>query len=246
MGSEGIVINRDCCQACGTCVEACPSTAMDLLGRWISPEEIFAELIKDRSFFETSGGGITISGGEPMLQPEFVEEILILAKDQGLHTAIDTCGFCSTKSFEKIMPFVDLVLFDLKEMDSNKHQEFTGQGNQRILENLLFVRDITFKNGKRLWVRTPLIPNTTATKDNIESLGNFIAKNLNGCVDRWELCAFNNLCRDKYLRLNMEWKFNTIPLLTHDELRQWEGCAKETGVDPAIVIATGATQVQSQ
>ena len=246
MGPEGIVIDRDCCQACGTCVEACPSTAMDMLGRWISPEEIFRELIKDRSFFETSGGGITISGGEPLLQPEFVGKVLALAKDQGVHTAIDTCGFCSAKSFEKIMPYVDLILFDLKEMDSQKHKEFTGQGNQRILENLLLVRDISFEHGKKLWVRTPLIPDATAKKDNIERMGNFIAKNLNGCVDRWELCAFNNLCRDKYRRLNMKWKYNDIPLLTHDELKQWEGCAKETGVDPAIVIATGATQVQSQ
>jgi pyruvate formate lyase activating enzyme len=117
MTAEGIAIDRDYCQACGTCVDACPSGAMELLGKQITPEAIFQELVKDRSFYETSGGGITISGGEPMLQASFVVEVLSIAKREGMQTAIDTCGFCSSTSFEQVLPFVDLVLFDLKEMD---------------------------------------------------------------------------------------------------------------------------------
>jgi pyruvate formate lyase activating enzyme len=242
---EGIVINRECCQACGTCAEACPSTAMELLGKQITPDAIFQDLLKDRSFFNTSGGGITISGGEPMLQPDFVAEVLSLAKNHDLHTAIDTCGFCSSKSFEKVLPYVDLVLFDLKEMDPEKHKEFTGQGNQRILENLILVRDTIESNkGKRLWIRTPLIPGATTTKENIDQIGRFIAANLNGIVDRWELCAFNNLCKDKYHRLNMEWRFSDTSLLSNEELIEWEQYARGSGVDPAIVIATGAIQIQ--
>jgi pyruvate formate lyase activating enzyme len=109
---------------------------------------------------------------------------------------------------------------------------------------LFLVRDkIASDDGKRLWVRTPLIPGATATKKNIAELGRFLAENMNGYLDRWELCAFNNLCKDKYRRLGMEWRFNETPLLTHDELFAWENFAKRTGVDPAIVIATGATQV---
>jgi pyruvate formate lyase activating enzyme len=245
MTAEGIVIDRDCCQVCGTCVEACPSAAMERLGRRITPEVILQELVKDRSFYKTSGGGITISGGEPMLQPEFVAEVLSLAKNEGLHTALDTCGFCSTKGFVSVLPYVDLVLFDLKEMDPVKHEAFTGQGNQRILENLLFIREILATHDEiRLWVRTPLIPNATATRVNIERMGKFIAENLDGHVERWELCAFNNLCKDKYRRLGMEWRFKDTPLLTQNGLLGWEAFAKGTGVDPAIVIATGATQVQ--
>ena len=245
--AEGIVIDRECCQVCGTCVEACPSAAMELLGKQITPEAIFQELVKDQSFYETSGGGITISGGEPMLQAEFITQVLSIAKRKGIQTAIDTCGFCSPRNFEQVLPFVDLVLFDLKEMDPERHKTFTGQGNQRILENLFLIRDwIASDDGKRLWVRTPLIPGTTATKENIERIGRFLSENMGGYVDRWELCAFNNLCKDKYRRLGMEWRFNETPLLTHEELLGWEKFAKGTGVDPAIIIATGATQVQHE
>jgi pyruvate formate lyase activating enzyme len=244
MTQDGIVIDRECCQSCGTCAEACPGNAMELLGKHITAEDLYQELRKDRAFFETSNGGVTVSGGEPMIQSDFVAELLSMLKEDAIHTAIDTCGFCPSKNFDKVLPYVDLILFDLKEMDPEKHRTYTGQVNQRILDNLLVVRDfISSHNDRSLWVRTPLIPGATASEANINQIGNFIAQHLSGFVDRWELCAFNNLCRDKYRRLGMNWRYEGSSLLAKDELLEWERIAKGSGVDPEIVIATGATKV---
>jgi len=240
---QGVTIDRARCEGCGTCAEACPANALELLGARVSVDDLFAQVVKDRVYYEQSGGGVTVSGGEPALQTEFVAEFLRRLKAAGLHTALDTCGACSASSLEQLLPHTDLVLFDLKEIDPEKHREFTGQPNQKILENLLIVRDALARQpGKALWLRTPLIPGATATRENLAGLGAFIAQQLDGRAERWELCAFNNLCRDKYRRLGIEWRYADAPLLTQDELRAWEVCARESGVRPEIVIATGATR----
>jgi len=241
---QGIIIDRKCCAGCGTCAVACPANALELLGTTISMEELFDEVYKDRTYFETSSGGVTASGGEPALQAGFVGAFLKRLQQAGIATALDTCGMASSRSLEKILPHVDLVLFDLKEIDPQKHRAFTGQSNQPILDALLFIRDFISARAPdtRLWIRTPLIPGATATEANLRGLGAFIAQNLDGLVERWELCAFNNLCRDKYRRLDLRWRFDETPLLTAGVLSGFERLAKNTGVDPGIVIATGATR----
>jgi pyruvate formate lyase activating enzyme len=239
---QGVTIDRARCQGCGACAEACPANALELLGTRVGVDDLLAQVVKDRVYYEQSGGGVTVSGGEPALQAEFVAEFLRRLKDTGIHTALDTCGACSASSLAPLLPHTDLVLFDLKEIDPEKHRQFTGQPNQRILENLLIARDALARQpGKTLWLRTPLIPGATATRENLTGLGAFIAENLDGRVERWELCAFNNLCRDKYRRLGIEWRYADTPLMTLDELRQWEACARQSGVRPDIVTATGAT-----
>ena len=241
---QGIMIDRDCCQGCGACADACPANAMERLGRWVGVDELLGELLKDRTFYGTSGGGVTASGGEPMLQPDFIAAIFKQLQAQGVHTALDTCGNCSQDALAKVLPHVDLILFDLKEIDLGRHRMFTGVDNLRILSNLHFVRDTIAREGHPdLWIRTPLIPGATASRENIEGLGRFIAEELDGVIERWELCAFNNLCRDKYARLDMPWRYADIPLLTAQELHEWEVLAKDTGLDPIRVQATGATQV---
>jgi pyruvate formate lyase activating enzyme len=240
----GIVIARERCAACGACAQACPANAMELLGTTVGVEALVAEVCKDRTYFETSGGGVTASGGEPLMQPEFVAAFMRRLKEAGISTALDTCGLASHKSLEKVLPYVDVVLFDLKEIDPHKHQAFTGQGNEVILDNLLFVRDRVkhVAPGTRLWLRTPLIPDATATPENVTGLGAFIAQNLDGLVERWELCAFNNLCRDKYHRLSLAWPYDETPLLAAETLQALEERAKGSGVAPDIVVATGATR----
>ena len=219
---------------------------MDLLGKTFTTDELLDELIKDRVFFEKSGGGITLSGGEPLMQPDFSEILLRHLREKGINTAIDTCGLCSTNSLDKVLPHTDVVLFDLKEMNTEKHLTYTGQRNQKILENLLYIRDyiLNATPQKVLWIRSPLIPDATATPENIGGVGSFIAKNLSGVVQRWELCAFNNLCRDKYLRLNIDWQYAATPLMTKDMVSELEKCAKGSGVDPEIVFATGPTKLE--
>ncbi|MBM4446377.1 MAG: glycyl-radical enzyme activating protein [Chloroflexi bacterium] len=243
---QGVVIDREVCNGCGECAEACPANAMELLGRRVSLAELFDELLKDQIYFEKSGGGVTLSGGEPMMQPGFAAALLRRLKERGINTALDTCGVCPSGSLEKVLPYTDIVLFDLKEAELEKHYNFTGQYNQRIFDNLLYIRDYILNRApeKVLWIRTPLIPEATATCDNITSLGAFIAKNLQGVVERWELCAFNNLCRDKYRRLGIAWEYANMPLMGKDTVRELEQCAKLSGMDPEIVSVTGATKVE--
>ena len=250
MSGQGVAIDRERCAGCGACAEACPANALELLGTTVSVDKLLGEVSKDRAYYETSGGGVTASGGEPVMQPDFVATFLRRAREIGIPTALDTCGMASPGSLDKILPHVDLVLFDLKEIDTDRHRALTGQGNEVILKALMQVRDYIRGPGAgtRLWIRTPLIPGATATRENLLGIGALIARHLNGAepskqgvVERWELCAFNNLCRDKYRRLGMAWHFGDTPLLTSAELEQFAAYARQSGVDPGIVIATGAT-----
>jgi pyruvate formate lyase activating enzyme len=235
------LVDRGRCQACGICAEACPANALELLGRTVGVEELVAEVVKDRSYYVTSGGGVTASGGEPAIQPDFVAAFLRQVKAAGIQTALDTCGLVSQSGLEKILPHVDLVLYDLKEMDSRKHREFTGQGNEVILERLLFVREYirAYAPGVRLWVRTPLIPGATATAENLTEIGSFLSRSMDGLLERWELCAFNNLCRDKYRRLGLAWQYGETPLLTLAEVETLAGHARRSGIRPELVFAIG-------
>jgi pyruvate formate lyase activating enzyme len=129
---------------------------------------------------------VTVSGGEPLMQPDFVAAFLAEMKRLGISTALDTCGLASLESWREVMPHTDLVLFDLKEIGGAKHQAFTGQPNDAILKSLLFVGDYITRAtpGARLWLRTPLIPGATATRENLLGLGAFIARHLDGLVER--------------------------------------------------------------
>jgi len=247
----GMHIDRERCQACGTCAEVCPSGAMEALGKTMSVDELLGELLKDRAYYEVpalpggekSSGGVTLSGGEPTFQPDFAEALLRGLKEQGISTALDTCGLTSRQVLDRLLPSTDLVLFDLKLIDVALHRQFTGQSNERILENLLYVRDYIHERTRPidLWIRTPLIPGATASDENLLGIGRYLAEHLNGVVSRWELCAFNNLCRDQYTRLGLEWAYAEIPLMTADELAYCEQIAKSTSRQPEIVLATGAT-----
>ena len=244
---QGMLIDRQACDLCGLCSQSCPALAMELLGKEICLPDLLAEVLKDRAFFEKSeDGGVTLSGGEPMLQPEFSAAFLAALQAEGISTALDTCGLCSKASLDKVLPYADIVLFDLKIMDSRKHKLFTGQHNEIILENLLYIREQIKKSPskKRLWIRTPLIPGATATVENITAIGSFLAENLTDVLERWELLAFNNLATDKYQRLGMEWNYAGQPLMSQDDLDFFEEIAKSSGLGPQVVKMTGAVRVE--
>jgi pyruvate formate lyase activating enzyme len=243
-GTSPLRIDRARCEGCGTCAEACPSGALETLGRLVTADELLAELVKDRAYYEKSGGGVTLSGGEPAFQPDFAEALLRGLKAQGISTALDTCGVCSTHTLDRLLPAVDLVLYDLKLADPEQHRRATGQTNRQILDNLRHVRDWIRSQDRPvgLWIRTPLIPQATTSPENLSALGRFIAVELDGTIARWELCAFNNLCRDQYARLGLEWAYAQTPLMGAEELAQCGDAARRSGVSPELVFTSGATR----
>jgi pyruvate formate lyase activating enzyme len=246
MTEIGLIIDRNRCEACGKCVEACPSGAREMLGRVMTVEEVLTELLKDRAFYEKSGGGVTLSGGEPTYQPDFAEALLRSLKEEGISTALDTCGLTSTHILDRLLPYTDLVLFDLKVLDPDLHREFTGVTNRQILENLAYVRKAIQQQHRwiKLWIRTPLIPGATANDENLSAIGHHLAGDMDDTIARWELCGFNNLCRDQYIRLGLEWTYATTPLMSPDDLQHYERIAKASGIRPELVQATGPTRPQ--
>lgn len=245
--SAGIERDRSLCNACGDCVRACPSGAMEMLGEEISIDSLVSELVKDRAYFEKSGGGVTLSGGEPSLQPAFTLELMKALKQAGISVALDTCGLCPPETLVELVAEADIVLFDLKLIDEDAHRKWTGVSNTRILSNLQVVkREIEASSGsKRLWVRTPLIPGATDSRENIQAIGQHLAKKIGAAAERWELCAFNNLCRDKYARLDMAWAFAETPLMSKNDLAEIEQWAKTSGFDAERIFVTGAARLEN-
>lgn len=151
---KGHEIDYSLCIHCGECENACFNHALKIYGKKMNSEEILKIVLKDKDFFKRSGGGLTVSGGEPMTQFEGLFQLLKEAKSQGLHICLDTCGYADTKKYEKIMPYVDLFLFDYKVTDKEKHKLYTGMDNSLILENL----DYLCRNKKQVYLRCPIIP----------------------------------------------------------------------------------------
>ncbi len=238
-------IDRSRCVGGTTCADACPTTALERIGGERDLDELIAEVRKDRAYFNASAGGVTLSGGEPGVQARFSTAFLRGCRAQGLHTALDTCGMCAPTTFVGMVREADLVLYDLKEIDSDRHRAFTGRGNERILANVVMLAEEMRRRGQpaALWIRTPIIPGCTADAANVQSIGAFIAAQLADVVARWELCAFNNLATDKYRRLDRPWHFAGIELLSDHEMHALETAARTSGVDPAIVAVTGRVRV---
>jgi len=210
---DGMVIDRQRCTVCGLCGEACPAAAVEVIGREWTPEALYAEVAKDRAFYETSGGGVTVSGGEPLMQPEFVEDLLALCREGGIATALDTCGHADWRHFEAVLPFVDMVLFDLKLIDRERHRAATGVYPDRILANAQRLGEA----GVPMWVRTPIIPGFTDDEENIAALAAFIRERLPN-VERWDLLAFNNLGPPKYTRLGLPYPLDGAELVTREHM----------------------------
>ncbi|TFF89226.1 MAG: glycyl-radical enzyme activating protein, partial [Promethearchaeota archaeon] len=227
---EGIKIDREKCISCGECVEECPSTALHMLGTWWDLKDLFNEVNKDKVYYLKSEGGITVSGGEPTAQVDFVFEFIKKCKENGISTALDTCGYASKSTYERLLPYIDLVLLDIKEIDSDKHKEFTGVPNDLILENAEFIANYIKQNAKKMWIRTPIIPNYTATEENIGGIGGFIVNKLKNIPERWDLLSFNNLCTGKYERLDLEWPLKDTSLMSKGEIDNLFRVAKQTGV----------------
>jgi pyruvate formate lyase activating enzyme len=213
------------------------------LGKEWRSEDLAAEVLKDRAYFEASGkGGVTFSGGEAAMQADFAAEVFSALSDAGIHTALDTAGFGPWEAFDRMLPYVDLVLFDIKEIDPERHRLFTGAGNAQALRTLSRILDWTGKREPEIWIRTPLIPGATAREENIRGIGAWLSEHRSPRITRWELCAFNDLCGDKYERLGIDWDFAGTGLLSLPEMEGFLAIARGAYTDPAAVLWTGPTK----
>ena len=196
------IYDRSLCEKCGDCVETCLYEALKLAGQEQTVEEVMAVVLRDRPFYEQSGGGLTITGGEPMFQPEFTLELLKAAKAEGLHTCLDTCGWASQRVYELVLPFVDIVLFDYKATDPETHKALTGVSNELILSNL----DFLLKQGTTLRLRCPLIPGINDSPEHLEGIA-ALHRRYPG-LEGIDLMAYHNVGNAKYERYGLE---NPLP-----------------------------------
>lgn len=199
---SGRVFLRDKCKGCMKCADLCVSGAIVEYGKKYSAEEVLFEVLKDREIYEKTGGGITLSGGEPMLQPDFVLELLKLAKNENLNTALDTCGYAKWENYEKVLPFVDMVLYDLKAFDPNLHKTLTGKDNTLILDNLKKISQTKTK----IAVRIPLIP--TLNDGEIKEIGEFLSQLEN--IVEVKVLPYHNYSSNKYQSLNKSYLLDEI------------------------------------
>lgn len=185
------------CELCGKCTLYCPHDAREICGKEYTVDEVMREILKDKVFFENSGGGVTFSGGECMLQIDFLEEILKACKENGIHTAVDTAGCVPFEYFERILPCTDLFLYDVKCFDSEKHKQYTGVGNELILENLkrLLATD------KSVWIRIPIISTINDTEEELQGIKEYIFSC--GKPAKFELLPYRAMGEHKYVALGM-------------------------------------------
>ncbi len=242
MTKYGISIDREKCILCLKCIDECPGLALEVKGTEWTVQDLFNEVIKDKAYFLKNGGGITLSGGEVLLQADFVASLLEKLKEEDINTAIDTCGYVNKSAINKVFDNTDLFLFDIKLIDELEHKKLTGQSNKLILDNLLYLIERMKKSsGKKLWIRTPIIPNSTDSINNILGIAKFIKNNIEDNMERWELCAFNNLCNDKYERLDKVWEYKDANLISKEHMDKLRETAISEGINENKVFWTGST-----
>ena len=190
-------IRYDACVNCGVCVRECLTGALKIYGKESTPEAVATCLLEDQVFYEQSGGGVTFSGGEPLLQSKFLAETMAILKTRGVHIAVDTCGDVPWGAFEEVLPYTDLFLYDIKHIDSALHKKGTGSGNERILENLRHLQTCE----AAIEIRTPVIPGYNDDKKTLQG----IALLLRDCprVKTWRLLPYHSMAKAKYEAIGM-------------------------------------------
>ncbi len=201
---QGVLTDSSRCRVCGKCVSACPSEARELVGRTVIVDELMDEIEKDILFYDESGGGVTISGGEPLIQPEFLIALLKKCRERNIHTTVDTMGYADPETLCRVAEYTDLFLFDIKHMDSEKHVECVGVPNKIILSNLRML----LENGYAVKVRIPVIPGINDDPENIERMGKFIVSL--PAIGGVSILPYHDTATKKYIQFGIDYRMKEI------------------------------------
>ena len=222
--ADAAVFLRERCTACGLCVTHCPRGALILSGIRMSVQEVMERILKDQPFYTHSGGGVTLSGGEPLAQAPFLSRLLAECESNGIHTAVDTSGSVPWENFGLVHPHTRLFLYDLKLMDSKRHRIFTGAGNGLILENLTRLNGL----GKRIHIRIPVIPGVNDDPENIESSADFLSRLAS--VELVELLPYNPLGKATYAALGKDYSLAQTQTLDRDSMEALRRVFEQKGL----------------
>ena len=230
------IFDREKCVVCGECVETCYAGARVLTGKHMTVEEVVSEVLQDRAFYETSNGGVTLSGGEPIMQPEFSLALLSRCKAEGIHTAIETAGNVPWENEERMLPVTDLIMMDLKHMDSAKHRWATGVPNERILAA---ARKFALTD-KPIIFRIPVIPTVNDTVEEVGAISAYVRelvelRNQNGGdgdhTISLELLPFHRLAGDKYRSLDMDYRAKDLKTLSKEQMASLTEAARANQIE---------------
>ena len=225
-------MRRNICRRCGRCVDTCYSGALKTAGRSMSVETVVESLARDESFYQRSGGGITVSGGEPTMQPDFTLALLKQCKKKGYNTALDTCGYSTWRVLKSLLRHVDLVLYDLKHMDSVKHRDLTGVSNQLIIDNLKRLD----RTGRTYVVRVPLVPTCNDSEENLEAMTTFFQTLTN--AEYIEFLPYHRFGVSKYETLGRDYPLKDLKSQSHDFLQHLRETMEHHGINVRLESLT--------
>lgn len=222
------IFKRELCTACGKCVKVCPTQALEMSGYEISAQEVIDAVLRDKIFYDNSGGGMTLSGGEPMMQYEFALELMKKAKDEGLHTCMETCGFAPQEHYREIAEYTDIFLFDYKVTNPEKHKEYTGVTNEKILSNLKMLDAM----GKSIVLRCPIIPTLNDDKEHLQAISD-VANSLKNIIEI-DIEPYHPLGKGKSELLGKDYPLSHLDFPAQEEIAQWIETVKN-GTDILVI-----------
>jgi pyruvate formate lyase activating enzyme len=219
---RGHILDRKKCTACGICAEHCPSNALEITGRVIEDDELVEKLSRDRLLYESSGGGVTFSGGEVLLHIDKLIRIAGRIREKGIHIAVDSAANVPWESIERSFPVIDLYLFDVKLLDPKKHQEYTGVNNKLILDNIKRTALV-----KPMYIRVPVIRGINDNDEEMCKIADY-ALSLGPNLKKLEFLTYHDLGKRKYTALGMEWRAFSAPVL--DRMNQFKAFFEQKGI----------------
>jgi len=225
-----ITIDRQVCNKCGKCAQICPSNALTIVGEPTSVDELVEAVEEDSAFYLRSGGGITVGGGEPLFQPDFVSSLLKRCMEHGIDRAIETSGYASWKNVEKVCKYVNLIFYDIKHMNSDRHKSLTGRTNKIILENIKRLSK-RFPE-KPIVARTPLIPGLNDSRENIEATAIFLGQITS--LREYELLSYHGFGEQKYYRLGKNYALTGLKSPSREHMLELKAIVEKHGINCVV------------